>query len=148
MKPSIIEQLSKKFKSELKLLTYNLEKVLNILNRDRTNQLLIDEAFRHIHSINGAAAMMGYKKTSELSQVLEYLYDFARKEIFLTEAMLELTYESVRMLQMLIENEEKISRDNGYQYTKLLNNLKDTRDEYQKFLDWKKKKYSEPARLQ
>ncbi len=141
MNPSIIQQLSSKFRSETMGLTQKLENVLNMLNRDLTNQILIDEAFMHIHSIKGSASMMGYEKINELSQVLENLYDFARKEIFLTEAMVELTIESAGMIQKLLEKEEKIGRETEYQYTKLLNNLWETRSEYQNFLDWKNKKY-------
>jgi two-component system chemotaxis sensor kinase CheA len=74
------------------------------------NQNLIENIFRLLHSLKGAAATMGYKKTLALFHAMEDIIDAAYSQnLFIDKRILDLFFNNFEVLE---DNLETIAREN------------------------------------
>src|SRR5664279_1420488 len=66
---------------------------------------LLNAIFRSVHTIKGAAGFLGLQKVQALSHIGENVLDDLRKSrMFLSERVMELLFETVDMLKVLVED--------------------------------------------
>ncbi|MDD5749171.1 MAG: ATP-binding protein [Patescibacteria group bacterium] len=89
-----------------------LSTFLLYLEKKPQNQNLIENIFRLIHSMKGAAAAMAYKKTVKLLHLLENIIDSAYSgDIKLDKKGLELFFSTLDILKQNIESIDKKNRE-------------------------------------
>lgn len=95
-------------KDQLKKLT----NFLLSLERNPENQNLIENIFRLIHSMKGAAATMGYKKTVLLFHSMESVIDAAfQQKLLMDKKKIDLFFETIEILNDNIKSIKKNNRE-------------------------------------
>ncbi|MCI5149809.1 MAG: hypothetical protein D3916_10570, partial [Candidatus Electrothrix sp. MAN1_4] len=85
-----------------------MESSLLRLEQDYEDKEVMDEIFRSIHTIKGAAQFVGIERVSELSHKLENLLDLIRrKEIVLNTAITDLLIAGKDRLTLLVDELEQ-----------------------------------------
>ena len=124
IKKTMLEQLKQKFKEEVYELLDTLETVLLKLEKNTADEKKIQEVFRIMHTIKGAAGMYEFHTTVELTHNLENIYSFIRdKEIILSTKIISLTFESIDYIRKLISNDDN-KNQNGTDFTKFITKIK------------------------
>jgi two-component system chemotaxis sensor kinase CheA len=75
---SLVNSFVEKFREEVKEYLERIESGLLVLEKDHTNQQVIDEVFRIMHSLKGSGGMFGFDLLSDVTHDLESLYDIFR----------------------------------------------------------------------
>ncbi|HON18230.1 MAG TPA: chemotaxis protein CheA [Salinivirgaceae bacterium] len=92
-----------KFKEEANELIGELEQLVLILEKNRTDTEIIESVFRVMHSLKGGSAMFGFDLIDKLTHLLENIYDKIRNnETTVTDDILEVTLDVVDHLRNLL----------------------------------------------
>jgi len=85
-----------------------LESALLLLEKDTNNQQVIEEIFRIMHSLKGSGGMFGFDLLSEVTHVLESLYEiFRSKKHPIDSEVISFTLNSIDGLHLLMVQEPK-----------------------------------------
>jgi two-component system chemotaxis sensor kinase CheA len=101
-----MSDFTQKFIEEALDFVSQIETAILTLETDPNNAALIDEIFRHMHSLKGSGGMFGFDNISAFTHDMESLFDAVRKrKISLNDDIIDLTYQSIDVLkQMLHDN--------------------------------------------
>ncbi|NPA95944.1 MAG: chemotaxis protein CheA [Thermodesulfobacteria bacterium] len=81
---------------------------LLLLEQQPGDKSLINDCFRNMHSIKGAANYMGFSRMAELAHKIENLMDMARQgEATLNQQAFDLMFQAVDLFRRLLEDIEK-----------------------------------------
>lgn len=95
-----------KFREEVNEYLERIETGLLLLENDRTNQQVIDEIFRIMHSLKGSGGMFGFDMLSDVTHDLESLYDiFRSKKSQIDSEVISFTLQSIDGLHHLMVQE-------------------------------------------
>jgi len=82
-----------------------IEPILLYLEGNPSDKSLIDECFRNIHSLKGAAGYMGLTKTSKLAHKIEELLDLIRsKSISVDEEIISTLFTGIDRVKLLVKD--------------------------------------------
>jgi len=85
-----------------------IEPILLYLESNSSDKSLIDECFRNIHSLKGAAGYMGLTKTSKLAHKIEELLEEIRSgSISVDEDIISVLFSGVDRLKLLVRDVSK-----------------------------------------
>ncbi|MDP4266734.1 MAG: chemotaxis protein CheA [Bacteroidota bacterium] len=102
-----MEEFSQIFVDEASEHIAKLEEAVLKLENDKNNHELIDQIFRVMHSLKGAAGMFGFEKIGEYTHGLEDIYENIRTgKTEITEELIDITFDSVDHLRNLLANPE------------------------------------------
>lgn len=100
------------FLNEANELVDKVESILFELEDSPENKDIIEEIFRHMHSIKGAAGMYGYNKTGNLTHNIENIFDQVRSgEKKINAHIIDTTFKAIDILRCLLKSEEKECND-------------------------------------
>jgi len=89
-----------------------LSDLLLYLEKKPDNQNLIENIFRLIHSMKGAAATMGYKKTVDMLHAMESLVDSAYNgDLFINAKILNTFFDTLNVLEDNFDNIDKKNKE-------------------------------------
>lgn len=98
----------KAFMAEAEENLQDMNRALLELEKDPGQRELIDEMFRHAHTIKGGAASMGYEDISTLSHEMESLMDRLRSQnIKPDSSVIEILFETFDLLETLVDGVAK-----------------------------------------
>jgi two-component system, chemotaxis family, sensor kinase CheA len=116
-----MDKLAAKFLEEATDLIIDLEKALLLLEAHASDDNLIGEVFRVMHSLKGTGAMFGFEKISALTHNLENIYDLIRaSNVPVSEEILTVTLSSVDCIKSLLKKNEKLNSAELAKYNDLL----------------------------
>jgi len=99
-----IEKYKDLFLSEAREYLRNMNSSILSLEKEPENRDILDSLFRHVHSLKGMSASMGYIEIQELSHRLEsYMDSFRQGKKLLDENAIELLLRGVDSLSVLVE---------------------------------------------
>ncbi|RLD83802.1 MAG: chemotaxis protein CheA [Bacteroidetes bacterium] len=99
-----MDSFQKKFIEEATDLINNLEEAVLNLEKNSTNNELIAEVFRIMHSLKGGGGMFGFDDISNFTHNLETIYDEVRNgKLKVTDDLLSITFSSVDHLRSLLD---------------------------------------------
>ncbi|MEN8118923.1 MAG: chemotaxis protein CheA [Bacteroidota bacterium] len=99
-----MDSFQKKFIEEATDLINNLEEAVLALEKDISNNELIAEVFRIMHSLKGGGGMFGFEDISNFTHNLETIYDEVRNgKLIVTDDLLSITFSSVDHLRSLLD---------------------------------------------
>ncbi|MDD4746622.1 MAG: chemotaxis protein CheA [Salinivirgaceae bacterium] len=99
-----MEAFREKFKEEANELISDLEQLVLQLEGNKTDQSIVEQVFRVMHSLKGGSAMFGFTLIDQFTHLLENIYDKIRAgELQVTEDILDITLNAVDHLRRLIE---------------------------------------------
>ena len=99
-----IEKYKTLFLSEAREYLRNMNSSVLSLEKDPQNRDLLDALFRHVHSLKGMSASMGYNEIQELSHRLEsYMDSFRQEKKVLDEKAIDLLLRGVDSLSVLVD---------------------------------------------
>lgn len=125
-----MEDFKKLFKDEAKDLIILLEDSLMKLEEDFTNNDLINEVFRVMHSLKGSGAMFGFTNLSNFTHDLETLFDRIRSnKLALNSEIISFTFNVADHIAELLKD------DNNEELIPTTAILKKRIDEYLTFSD-------------
>ena len=102
-----MDEFKESFYEDAKDLLNQLETALLSLEANPEDSEIIEEIFRVMHTIKGAANMFGYEKIGSFTHDMETIYDAIRnKEIKIDNLVLELTFKSVDHIYAILEDAE------------------------------------------
>ncbi len=102
------EDLKNEFISEVKDLLDNTEKNLLNLEQDITNKKYVEEIFRSMHTIKGAAGIYGYNRTVELAHSFENLFALIRDDkISINNHIISLALKAVDVILSLVTSKSE-----------------------------------------
>ena len=108
-----MEEYQSKFLDDALDLLADIEKTLLQLERAPENASLIEEVFRVMHTIKGAANMFGFEVVGRLTHQVEHVYDAIRnKQYRVNEEVLALTLDAVDHLRNLLDDHSLAKREN------------------------------------
>jgi len=109
-----MEEFIEEFRHESHELINKLEH--NLIEYDiNAPREIIEENFRHMHSIKGAAGMFGYTKTEKVTHRLETVFDEIREnKLRLNDDIVRTSLEAIDIIRELIDSAENID-DAKYQ---------------------------------
>lgn len=127
-----MEDFKKLFIDEAGDLLGKLEETLLLLEDDLTNNELINEVFRIMHSLKGSGAMFGYTNLSEFTHNLETLYDKIRGgEIILNTDIISFTMKVGDHIKELLSNDDNPSLlEKTTEYKKHIDSLLENKDNH------------------
>jgi len=103
MMETMNDSFRSKFKEEANELIGELEQLVLILEKNRTDTEIIESVFRVMHSLKGGSAMFGFDLIDKLTHLLENIYDKIRNnETTVTDDILEVTLDVVDHLRNLL----------------------------------------------
>jgi two-component system chemotaxis sensor kinase CheA len=103
-----VNSFVEKFKEEVKEYLERLEAALLLLEKDTNNIQVIEEIFRIMHSLKGSGGMFGFDLLSEVTHVLESLYEiFRSKKQQIDSEVISFTLNSIDGLHLLMVQEPK-----------------------------------------
>ncbi len=108
------EDLKNEFISEAKDLLDTTEKHLLLLEQDPENKKFVQEIFRAMHTIKGAAGIYGYERTVDLAHAFENLFALIRDDkLQVDNKIISLALKAVDVLLSLItaDSEDQIPHD-------------------------------------
>lgn len=98
-----MEAFKEKFKEEANELIAELEHLVLKLESNRTEQSIVEQVFRVMHSLKGGSAMFGFTLIDQFTHLLENIYDKIRTgESQVTDDILDITLNAVDHLRNLI----------------------------------------------
>jgi two-component system chemotaxis sensor kinase CheA len=98
-----MEAFKEKFKEEANELIAELEHLVLKLESNRTEQSIVEQVFRVMHSLKGGSAMFGFTLIDQFTHLLENIYDKIRVgESQVTDDILDITLNAVDHLRNLI----------------------------------------------
>lgn len=104
----MLEQLKQKFVEEVIELLDKLERDLLNLEKNTDDPSLVEEIFRVMHTIKGAAGMYGLDKTVTLTHKLESVYANIRDEkTEITKQLITLSFKSIDFIRTLVTSDDK-----------------------------------------
>ena len=119
-----LSHLKQKFIDEAESLLTNLDNVLILLEKDTTNSLHINEAFRVMHTIKGASGMFGFEKVVEITHEIESLYDLVRdQKLKVSATLLDLTFAAADHVRALLVDENATKEENSSRHKLLKENI-------------------------
>jgi len=99
-----MDNFQKKFVEEATDLINNLEEAVLALEKDISNNELIGEVFRIMHSLKGGGGMFGFDDISNFTHNLETIYDEVRTGgLKITDDLMSITFSSVDHLRSLLD---------------------------------------------
>lgn len=102
-----MDNFKKKFLEEAFEHVDDLEKALLELERNSTDEELVEKVFRAMHSLKGGGAMFGFEKISDFTHNLENIYDLIRNDkLEITPELLTLTFASVDHIKTLLNEDD------------------------------------------
>lgn len=108
-----ISQIKQKFIEEANTLLVKLDNILIELEKDPANIQYVNEAFRTMHTIKGAAGMFGFEPIVVLTHELESLYDTIRESRDqVPQRLIELTFTASDQIRALLIDEELADESN------------------------------------
>lgn len=111
----MLEQLKHKFIEEVIELLDKLEKDLLNLEKDTSDEKLVEEIFRVMHTIKGAAGMYGLNKTVKITHKLESIYANIRdKKTGITKNIITTSFNSIDYIRELVESDDKNIKNDDY----------------------------------
>jgi len=114
----------KAFIAEAKENLQNMNRALLELEKDPGRRDLLDEMFRHAHTIKGGAASIGYEDISTLAHQMESLMDRLRSQnIKPDSSVMDILFETLDLLEMLVGNVAK-KKKGEIEIAPLMNKLK------------------------
>ncbi len=126
----IEDKYKKAFLEEAFELIENTVQLVLQLEKNPSNELIINELFRYMHSLKSEAGLLGFNVIMELSHLLEDIFDFFRKtkkkvsKNIITEVLraIDFIQESVNSISA---SSEEIANNTSNEIIKRLNNIKD-----------------------
>jgi two-component system chemotaxis sensor kinase CheA len=101
----MMEEFQQSFFEDARDLLKQLEQALLTLESDPEDPRIIEEIFRVMHTIKGAANMFGFEIIGEFTHDIETIYDSIRSnEAYVDEVILNLTFQSVDHIQALLND--------------------------------------------
>ena len=114
----MMEEFQQSFFEDARDLLKQLEQALLTLESDPEDSQIIEEIFRVMHTIKGAANMFGFEIIGEFTHDIETIYDSIRSnEADVDEIILNLTFQSVDHIQALLDDpqlEEGLNQSNHH----------------------------------
>ena len=108
----MMEKFQQRFVDEAIEYFDSLESNLLSLEQDPTNQSLIGEVFRIMHSLKGSGAMFGFDLLSSVTHDLESLYELVRNgDLPLNSSILSFTLQAVDVLGELLTLDVSADKD-------------------------------------
>jgi len=102
----------------------NMNRALLELEKDPGRRDLLDEMFRHAHTIKGGAASIGYEDISKLAHQMESLMDRLRSQnIKPDSSVMDILFETLDLLETLVGNVAKKEK-REIEIAPLINKLK------------------------
>jgi two-component system chemotaxis sensor kinase CheA len=99
-----MDNFQKKFVEEATDLINNLEEAVLALEKDISNNELVGEVFRIMHSLKGGGGMFGFDDISNFTHNLETIYDEVRTGgLKITDDLMSITFSSVDHLRSLLD---------------------------------------------
>lgn len=86
-----------------------MEDILLRLEADPGNRKMLDDVFRSLHTIKGAAEYLGIERVSRLSRTLENMlyYPLRKKDIMVSKEMIDILMEGQTRIALLTDNLHK-----------------------------------------
>ncbi len=120
-----MDQFQEAFINEARDLLESLESALLTLEGDFSDQAMIGEVFRVMHSLKGTASMFGFDKIGELTHDLENIYDLIRDgKLALSSAILTASLSALDLIHALLEDPNLQEQENASNYKTLLGEIK------------------------
>ncbi len=122
MQDTNIDKLKDIFKVEVDELIDSAEDVLISIEKDKSNDDLMNEIFRIFHSIKGSAGVVGFQEMAHFSHGVENVLDRVRnKEVSITKGLISLILDSVDIIKDFVQfyfeetafNQQKIEKVNS-----------------------------------
>jgi len=111
----MLEQLKQKFIEEVIELLDKLETDLLNLEKNTSDEKLVEEIFRVMHTIKGAAGMYGLDKTVKITHKLESIYANIRdKKTGITKNIITTSFNSIDYIRELVESDDKKIKEEDY----------------------------------
>lgn len=99
------DKLKEIFKSEVDELLESAEEALIALEKDVTDEDLINEIFRVFHSVKGSAGVAGFTEMAQFSHGVENILDRVRqKELLVSKNLISLILDSIDVLKNYMEH--------------------------------------------
>lgn len=118
------DKFRNKFLEEANEHIQNIESDLLKLEQTPHDPALIERTFRAMHTLKGGGAMFGFDSISELTHHLETIFDHIRNlDISLSDEILNISFEAVDHLKMLIEDDDQHDGSLHVKQKKLLNKI-------------------------
>ncbi|OQX80773.1 MAG: hypothetical protein B6D56_04095 [Candidatus Omnitrophica bacterium 4484_70.1] len=96
------------FFSEANEYLKDINNALVRLEKDNQDKKAIDIIFRHMHTLKGMSATMGYQELAELAHKLEDIFDcFRKEEIRVSARIMDMIFESVDVMSAVLEQLKK-----------------------------------------
>jgi two-component system chemotaxis sensor kinase CheA len=106
----MIDKFRKKFLEEANEHIQSIESDLLKMEQAPDDPALIEKTFRAMHTLKGGGAMFGFNSISELTHNLETIFDQLRNhQTVLTDEILNISYEAVDQLKLLIEEDDLLN---------------------------------------
>lgn len=111
------DKLREIFKSEVDELLESAEEVLIALEKDVTDEDLINEIFRVFHSVKGSAGVAGFTRMAQFSHGVENILDRVRqKELPVSKNLISLILDAIDVLKNYMEHHyDGAGFDEGHQ---------------------------------
>jgi len=98
-----------------------LETELINFEHDIKNDAIVHELFRVMHTLKGTSGMFGFQKIEAFTHILEDIYDLIRnKQLKINKEILDLTFESVDLLKLLLYSKENLDDEQQQKYLKTI----------------------------
>ncbi|WP_430814267.1 chemotaxis protein CheA [Carboxylicivirga sp. RSCT41] len=100
----MIDKFKAKFVEESNDNVHDLEEALLLLEKDTSNNEIIERIFRAMHTLKGGGAMFGFNQLSEFTHHLETVFDLVRNnKLSITDDIISLTFESIDHIKHMLE---------------------------------------------
>jgi two-component system chemotaxis sensor kinase CheA len=100
----MIDKFKAKFVEESNDNVHDLEEALLLLEKDTSNNEIIERIFRAMHTLKGGGAMFGFNQLSEFTHHLETVFDLVRNnKLSVTDDIISLTFESIDHIKHMLE---------------------------------------------
>lgn len=100
----MIDKFKAKFVEESNDNVHDLEEALLLLEKDTSNNEIIERIFRAMHTLKGGGAMFGFNQLSEFTHHLETVFDLVRNnKLSVTDDIISLTFESIDHIKNMLE---------------------------------------------
>ncbi|TRX71617.1 chemotaxis protein CheA [Carboxylicivirga sp. M1479] len=100
----MIDRFKAKFVEESNDNVHDLEEALLLLEKDTSNNEIIERIFRAMHTIKGGGAMFGFNQLSEFTHHLETVFDLIRNnKLAINDDIISLTFESIDHIKHMLE---------------------------------------------
>ena len=113
-----------KFIAEAQELIYGLESQLISLESNTQDKVAINEIFRVMHTLKGAASMFGFDKIEQITHHLESIYDSIRdNEIEVTPEIINLTFSTIDIIKIILEKRNELNKTEQKNFDEILQKI-------------------------